>query len=282
MVARARADQLDARVRPVAEASGVLARAARRDEGRQGHHRRTSAPPTSRGCARIRTVKWRCRPPRSSTRCRRPQRPKGDVIAALLPEVEKPGDAAKGRALFTGTCASCHKLGDLGKSEVGPPLNGMGAHGRAELLGHIIDPEPRSRSQFLAVERDDQEGRNARRRDRERERRQPHASQPGRRRRDKKEDIATRENTRRSLMPEGLEALGAESLRDILSFSPPAMRRSSASSICVRPTRRTAVAASAARTNATRRSRCTSSATSTSRACRSSSWIRPSRPMAPT
>ena len=34
----------------------------------------------------------------------------------------------------------------------------------------------------------------------------------------KKEDIATRENTRRSLMPEGLEALGAESLRDILTF----------------------------------------------------------------
>ena len=34
----------------------------------------------------------------------------------------------------------------------------------------------------------------------------------------KKEDIATRENTRRSLMPEGLEALGAEALRDILTF----------------------------------------------------------------
>ena len=34
----------------------------------------------------------------------------------------------------------------------------------------------------------------------------------------KKEDIATRENTRRSLMPEGFESLGAEALRDILSF----------------------------------------------------------------
>jgi putative heme-binding domain-containing protein len=65
---------------------------------------------------------------------------KGDVIAALLPEIEKPGDAAKGRALFAGTCASCHKLGDLGKIEVGPPLSGMGTHGRAELLGHIVDP----------------------------------------------------------------------------------------------------------------------------------------------
>ena len=33
-----------------------------------------------------------------------------------------------------------------------------------------------------------------------------------------KDDISTRENTRRSLMPEGFESLGAEALRDILSF----------------------------------------------------------------
>jgi hypothetical protein len=41
---------------------------------------------------------------------------KDDIIAALMPEVAKPGDAAKGRALFTGTCSACHKLGDIGKS----------------------------------------------------------------------------------------------------------------------------------------------------------------------
>ena len=69
----------------------------------------------------------------------------------------------------------------------------------------------------------------------------------------KKEDIANRENTRRSLMPEGLEALGAEVLRDILAFlAGDATPRSSASSICVRPTRRTAAAGSAAKTSATR------------------------------
>ena len=83
---------------------------------------------------------------------------KSDIIASLAPEVEKPGDAAKGRALFTGTCASCHKLGDLGKSEAGPPLNGMGAHGRAELLDAHRRSEPRSRPQLLAVERHDEEG----------------------------------------------------------------------------------------------------------------------------
>ena len=66
-------------------------------------------------------------------------RQRAEVVAALTPEVEKPGDAAKGKVLFTAACASCHKLGDVGK-DIGPPLTGMGAHGRAELLGHIVDP----------------------------------------------------------------------------------------------------------------------------------------------
>ena len=31
---------------------------------------------------------------------------KNDIIAALTPEIEKPGDAEKGKALFTGTCST--------------------------------------------------------------------------------------------------------------------------------------------------------------------------------
>ena len=36
---------------------------------------------------------------------------KNEIIAALTPEIEKPGDAEKGKVLFTGTCSTCHKLG---------------------------------------------------------------------------------------------------------------------------------------------------------------------------
>jgi uncharacterized protein len=143
---------------------------------------------------------------------------KTDIIAALVPEVEKPGDAAKGRLLFTGACSSCHKLGDVGRSEAGPPLTGMGAHGRAELLGHIIDPNREVDPSFWQWNVTTRKGetlvgiiasenaatltlRNA-------------AGDVE----IKKEDISNRENTRRSLMPEGLEALGSEALRDILSF----------------------------------------------------------------
>lgn len=142
---------------------------------------------------------------------------KNELIAQLTPEVEKPGDAGKGKMIFTAACAICHKLGDIGK-DVAPPLVGMGAHGPAELLIHIVDPNREVDPSFWAwnitkkngetlagvITAENQASVNLR-------------NQAG----DfeiKKSDIATRENTRRSLMPEGLEALGAENLRDVLAF----------------------------------------------------------------
>ncbi|MBI5770429.1 MAG: ThuA domain-containing protein [Verrucomicrobia bacterium] len=143
---------------------------------------------------------------------------KDDAIAKLLPEVDKPGDIAKGKALFTGVCAVCHKLGDLGVRDVGTPLAGIGAHPTAELLTSIVDPnrvvEPnywqwnvttKKGETFTGVIVRETTGVLALR------------NQAG----DteiKVEDIATRENTRRSLMPEGFENLGAETLRDLLAF----------------------------------------------------------------
>jgi putative heme-binding domain-containing protein len=144
-------------------------------------------------------------------------RAKSDIIAALLPEVEKPGDAVKGRALFIGTCSSCHKLGEL-DANVGPPLNGIGAHPRAELLGHIIDPNREVDPSFwqwnvTTRKGDTLSGVIASENAASLTLRGPAGDVEI-----KKEDITTRENTRRSLMPEGFEALGAQVLRDIVSF----------------------------------------------------------------
>ncbi|MFN0079332.1 MAG: PVC-type heme-binding CxxCH protein [Prosthecobacter sp.] len=142
---------------------------------------------------------------------------KNEIIAKLTPEVEKPGNLANGKAMFTATCAVCHKLGDIGK-DVAPPLVGMGAHGPAELLVHIVDPNREVDPSFWAwnvtkkngdvhvgvITSENQASVNLRNQGGDVE--------------IKKSDIATRENTRRSLMPEGLDALGPEVLRDILSF----------------------------------------------------------------
>ncbi|MBB5035872.1 PVC-type heme-binding CxxCH protein [Prosthecobacter dejongeii] len=142
---------------------------------------------------------------------------KDAIIAKLIPEVEKPGNVVNGKMLFSAACAVCHKLGDIGVA-VGPPLDGMGAHGPAELLVHIVDPNREVDPSFWAFNITTKKG----------EALQgvitsentatvTLATQVGKRE-VAKADIDKRENTRRSLMPEGLDALGPEALRDILAF----------------------------------------------------------------
>ena len=145
-------------------------------------------------------------------------RAKSDVIAALLPDVEKPGNAAKGRELFVAACSTCHKLGAIGTSDVGPALDGMGSHPRVDLLTQIVDPNREVDPSFWQVNVTTRRGETL-------------AGTIASENADslrirsaagdvdvRKADIVSRETTRRSLMPEGLEALGADALRDILTF----------------------------------------------------------------
>ena len=142
---------------------------------------------------------------------------KKDAIAKLLPVVQGKGDPAKGRALFTQACATCHKHGDIGV-DLGPALTGMGAHGASELLGAIVDPNAEVEPTFYAWNLETKNG-------------QLFAgiiasenaatitlkSLAGVQE-VKVADVKTRANTGRSLMPEGFEALGGEALRDIIAY----------------------------------------------------------------
>jgi uncharacterized protein len=142
---------------------------------------------------------------------------KADLIAKFIPEVQKPGNAAKGKELFTQNCATCHLLGSLGNN-VGPNLTGMGAHGPAELLGQILDPNKEVDIAYVGVAvetKDDElvEGIVVR------ENQAVLALKNATGEKEiKKSDIKSRRSTGRSLMPEGFEALGAEGLRDLLAF----------------------------------------------------------------
>jgi len=142
---------------------------------------------------------------------------KDAIIAKLVSEVEKPGNIANGKTFFTAACAVCHKLGDIG-APVGPPLDGMGAHGPAELLVHIVDPNREVDPSFWAFNITTKKGEvlvgviTA-----ENTASVTLATQVGVRE-IAKNDIEKRENTKRSLMPEGLDALGPEPLRDILAY----------------------------------------------------------------
>lgn len=142
---------------------------------------------------------------------------KAALLAKFTPEVQKPGNAAKGKELFTLNCATCHLLGQLGNN-VGPNLTGMGAHGPAELLGQILDPNREVDIAYIAISietKDDEltDGIVVR------ENQAIVALKNATGEKEiKKSDIKSRRNTGRSLMPEGFEALGAEGLRDVLAF----------------------------------------------------------------
>jgi putative membrane-bound dehydrogenase-like protein len=143
---------------------------------------------------------------------------KDALIAKFTPIVSAPGgDAAKGKEVFTKNCATCHKLGDIGR-EVGPVLNGIGAHGPAALIVAILDPNREVEPSFTNWMVKTKEGevfdgvlvrenagtvllRNA-------------AGE----KEIKKEDIKQRRNTGMSLMPNGFEALGGDQLKDLLTF----------------------------------------------------------------
>ena len=59
--------------------------------------------------------------------------------AVLTPEFVRAGDANRGRALFTQSCALCHKLFDFG-ADIGPELTGANRADADYLLQNILDP----------------------------------------------------------------------------------------------------------------------------------------------
>jgi putative membrane-bound dehydrogenase-like protein len=142
---------------------------------------------------------------------------KDQIIAQLLPVITKKGDAVKGKALFVENCLKCHSYKGEGKN-VGPDLTGMGAHGAAELIVHIVDPNRAVEPNYISfnvrvksgdifnglVVRETREMVVLRNNEGDREIRKP--------------DIEVMVSTGLSLMPTGLEALGAEPIRDILTF----------------------------------------------------------------
>jgi putative heme-binding domain-containing protein len=140
-----------------------------------------------------------------------------ELIAKLLPEVDKPGDRAHGKEVFKQNCATCHTAFGEG-AKVGPDISGMGTHGARDLLPIVLDPnraveaayaewtvttkDERSFSGVLARETNDSVLLRSSSGDVEVAR----------------EDIDAMKNTGRSPMPAGFESLGADALRDVFAY----------------------------------------------------------------
>lgn len=145
------------------------------------------------------------------------EKEKEALIARLRPDAVKPGNVGNGAKLFTQNCAVCHKYKTEG-AEFAPNLTGMGAHGPEDLLIHILDPNRVVEPNFIAVSietKDDltYDGIVLRENNAVVVVRNQTAETEIR-----KDNIQSRRSTGRSLMPEGFEQLGAEGLRDLLTF----------------------------------------------------------------
>lgn len=71
-----------------------------------------------------------------------------DEWLAKLPVV---GDAGRGRAVFEASCASCHRVGDVGM-RVGPELAGSAHRSVEDLLSNILDPNMAMNPAFVAYQ----------------------------------------------------------------------------------------------------------------------------------
>jgi len=145
------------------------------------------------------------------------QKEKEALIARLRPEVEKPGNPENGRKAFLANCAGCHQFKTDGRN-LAPNLTGMGAHGAAELLVHVVDPNRFVEPNFVAVSietKDDLTYGGIVERENNAELLLRDAAGDYTIRKD---NIKSRASTGRSLMPEGFEALGADGLRDLLAY----------------------------------------------------------------
>ena len=142
---------------------------------------------------------------------------KNALLAKLTPEVEKTGNVAAGRELFTKNCAVCHKFNGDGK-EVGPELSGMGAHGPAELLVAILDPNREVDPSYTSWSFEMKDGESYDGVIISENRAAVTLRNNSGEMSLKTADIKGRRNTGRSAMPEGFEALGAEALRDMLAY----------------------------------------------------------------
>jgi putative membrane-bound dehydrogenase-like protein len=142
---------------------------------------------------------------------------KDSIIESLFPAVSKAGDAAKGKQIFTENCLKCHGYKGEGRS-IAPDLTGMGVHGKHELLVNIIDPNRQVETNYVSF--------NVRLKNGEvfnglvaKETRDLVVLKNNEGDREiRRSDIDAMVSTGLSLMPEGLESLGADAIRDILTF----------------------------------------------------------------
>ena len=138
--------------------------------------------------------------------------------SVLKPEVITQADASKGRLVFSGLCAACHKLYGEGAA-IGPELTGSDRHNLEYLLGNIIDPNAVVPADYRVTVLKLKDGRVLTGVIPEQTDKAITVQTPSERITVPRGDIAEQQQMTQSLMPEGLlEALGEENVKHLFAY----------------------------------------------------------------
>jgi putative heme-binding domain-containing protein len=143
---------------------------------------------------------------------------KDDIIAKFLPVVQQQPNLLNGKQLFTATCLVCHQYKGDGKKEFAPDLTGMGLHPAEAILTSVVDPNREVDPSFLMINVTTKKGDSYSGIIVREDSNSILLRHAGGDVEIKKADVASRVNTGLSLMPEGLDALGPENIRDIIGY----------------------------------------------------------------
>jgi putative heme-binding domain-containing protein len=141
-----------------------------------------------------------------------------EIVKTLIPLAREPGDAARGKEVFTANCANCHTFNGQG-GKIGPDLSGIAARDRTEILLDILDPNRSVEANYRLWNVTTKNGDTfSGRLETETQTSveilditaQKHVVQ--------RKDIATLEASQLSIMPTGFEALPREDLKSVLEY----------------------------------------------------------------
>ncbi|WP_367875109.1 PVC-type heme-binding CxxCH protein [Luteolibacter sp. Populi] len=141
---------------------------------------------------------------------------KDAIIARLLPEVSKPGNPETGKALYA-ACAVCHSFRGEG-TLIGPVLEGIGVHGVEALLTNIVDPNREVEPSYHVWNISTTDGRTLSGFVSRETEGSLFIKSAGGETEIPRGQITSRTDTGKSLMPEGFEGLGADTLRDLIAY----------------------------------------------------------------
>jgi putative heme-binding domain-containing protein len=141
-----------------------------------------------------------------------------EIVKKLLPLAKEKGDLARGKEVFTATCAVCHVFEGQG-GKVGPDLSGIAARDRAEILTDILDPNRSVEANYRLWSVTTKEGETfSGRLDTETQTTVEILDTTAQKHIVQRKDIASLDASQLSIMPAGFESLPPDDLKALLEY----------------------------------------------------------------